>query len=96
MGCSKTGVRKQKREKTIESRQVERTRVLNDKWVKIHFQKTFYDKLEKKYHHWVTVKRGETDEIVLRMEEDQGEVIKYIHKYRDEVTNEMKYCVAKV
>ena len=27
------------------------------------------------------------------MEEDQGESIKYIHKYRDEVTNEIKYCV---
>ena len=29
------------------------------------------------------------------MEKDQGEVIKYIHKYRDEVTNEMKYFLAK-
>ena len=37
-----------------------------------------------------------TGEIVIRMEEDQGEVITYIHKYRDEVTNEMKYCVDKV
>ena len=30
------------------------------------------------------------------MEEDQDEVIKYIHKYRDEVTNNLKYCVVKV
>ena len=96
VGCSKTQDRKQKREETIESMQVERTRVLNDKWVEMHFQKPFCEKLEKNYHHWVTVKRGKTDEIVLRMEEDQGEVIKYIHKYRDDVTNEMKYCVAKV
>ena len=29
------------------------------------------------------------------MEEDQGEVIKYIHKYKNEVTNEIKYCLAK-
>ena len=36
------------------------------------------------------------DEIVLRIEEDQGEVITYIHKYRDQMTNEMKFCVAKV
>ena len=44
MGCSKTGDRKQKREETIESRKVEHSRVLNDKWVEIHFKKTFYDK----------------------------------------------------
>ena len=30
------------------------------------------------------------------MEEDQGETIKYIHKYRDEETNKIKYCLAKV
>jgi hypothetical protein len=29
------------------------------------------------------------------MEEDQGESIKFIHKYRDDLTNEVKYCVAK-
>ena len=29
------------------------------------------------------------------MEEDQGESIQFIHKYRDAVTNEIKYCVAK-
>ena len=30
------------------------------------------------------------------MEEDQGEVSKYIHKYRDENTNETKYILATV
>ena len=30
------------------------------------------------------------------MEEDQGELMKYIHKYRDEETNKIKYCLAKV
>ena len=50
-GFARTKDRKQKSEETIESRQVERTRVLNDKWVKMHFQKTFCDKLENKYHH---------------------------------------------
>jgi hypothetical protein len=44
MGCSKTGDRKQKREETIESRQVENSRVLNDKGVEIHFKKTLCDK----------------------------------------------------
>ena len=29
------------------------------------------------------------------MEEDQGETINFIHKYRDAVTNKIKYCVAK-
>ena len=29
------------------------------------------------------------------MEKDQGEVNKYIHKFRDEVTNETINCLAK-
>ena len=95
MGCSKIGDIKEKNDDTIESNQVLRTRVLNDKWVEMHFKKSFYDKLENKYHHWVTVSKEKADKIKVKMEEDQGELVKFIHKYRDEVTNEIKYCVAK-
>ena len=84
-----------KREKT-ERRQVESTRILNYKWVEMHFNKSFCKKLKKKFHRWVTVTKEKAEEIVLRMEEDQGEMIKYIHKYRDEETDEIKYCLAKV
>ena len=62
----------------------------------MHFKKSFCDKLDSWFHRWVKVTMEKVDEIVLRMEEDHVEVIKYIHKYSDEVTNEMKYCVAKI
>ena len=62
----------------------------------MNFKKSFCDKLDKKFHRWVTVTQVKADERVLTMEEDQGKLIKYIHKYRDEVTNETKYCVSKV
>ena len=52
--------------------------------------------MEKRFHHWVTVTKEKAAEIVLGMKEDQGELIKYIHKYRDEDSNEIKYCLAKV
>ena len=61
----------------------------------MHFKKAFCDKMEKKCNFWFAIKQGIADNIKVKMEEDQGEVIKFIHKYRDEVTNEIKYCVAK-
>ena len=82
--------------KKTERRQVDRTRILNDKWVEMNFNKSFCKELEKKFHCWVMVTIEKEEEIVLSMEEDQGETIKYIHKYRDEETNEIKYCLAKV
>ena len=57
-------------------RQVDRKKILNDKWVDRHFNKSFCKELEKKFHHWVTVTKEKAAEIGLRMEEDQGEVIK--------------------
>ena len=80
---------------TNESRQVESTRVLNNNWVEMHFKKTFCDKLDEERCQWLTVSKKKADEIKVKMEEDQGESIKFIHKYRDSVTNEIKYCVAR-
>ena len=61
----------------------------------MHFKKTFCDKMDKKCNCWFTLKQETADNIKSKMEEDQGEVIRFIHKYRDEVTNEIKFCVAK-
>ena len=62
----------------------------------MYFNKSICKELKKKFRCWVTVTKEKTEEIVLRMEEDQGEIIKYIYKYRDEETNEIKYCLLKV
>ena len=95
MGHSLIGERKESDDDTNESRQEHCTRVLNDKWVEMHFKKSFCDKLDEKFHRWFTVSKETADEIKVKMEEDQGESINFIHKYRDAITNDIKYCVAK-
>ena len=72
---------------TNESRQEHCTRVLNDKWVEMHFKKTFRDKMDKKCHCWFPVDREKANEIKVKMQEDQGESINFIHKYRDAISN---------
>ena len=95
VGCSKKTYIRTNKKKT-ERRQEDRTRILNDKWVEMYFSKPFCQELDKNFHCWVTVTKEKAEEIVLSMEEDQGETIKYIHKYRDEETNAIQYCLAKV
>ena len=57
VGRSLIGERKETDDDTNESRQEHRTRVLNDKWVEMHFKKPFCDKMDKKFHRWFTVER---------------------------------------
>ena len=76
VGCSKTQkwkkMKESIREETIESRHEHCTRVLNDKWVEIHFKETFCDKMDKKCNCMFTLKQERVDKIEVKMEEDQG------------------------
>ena len=91
VGCSLIGERKESNYDKNESRREHPTRVLNDVWVEMHFNKPFCIKLDTKFHQWFTVSKEKVDEIKVKMEEDQGESIQFIHKYRDAMTNEIKY-----
>jgi hypothetical protein len=89
VGRSLIGKRKENDNNTNELRQEHRTRVLNDKWMDIYFTKAFRDKMDKKFQRWFSVDMKKANEIKVQMEEDQGESINFIHKYRDAVTNEV-------
>jgi hypothetical protein len=94
VGRSLIGERREIDDETDESRNENRTRVLHDKWVGMHFKKPFLDMMDTKFHQWHSVSKETADEIKVKME-DQGKSIHFIHKYRDAVTNGIKYCVAK-
>ena len=83
------GERKEINDDTNVSRHKYHTRVLNDVWVEMHFNKPFCIKLDTKFHRWFTVSKEKADAIKVKMEEDQGKSIQFIHKYRDAITNEI-------
>ena len=61
VGCSTTYNRSKKKKRDTGRRQEDRTRILNDKWVKMYFDKSFCKELEKKFHLWVTVTKEKAE-----------------------------------
>ena len=72
-----------------------KSRIVGKKGVNKYIERIFHEKMRKQPHEFVTLGRDAGKEIMKEIKNDVCDEICHIHKYRDDSSLEIKYCVAK-